>query len=63
MTFKQAIGPAVSAFAGAAAGALSALPSSDFLSLASAERALLGAALAGVIAVAHLYQPKPGAPS
>lgn len=63
MNIRQSLMVAGSTFAGAAAGAISALPTSAFLSWPSAERALLGAVLTGVVAVIHLYEPKPGSPS
>lgn len=63
MNIKQSLMVAGSTFAGAAAGALSALPSSTFLSWPSAERALLGAVLTGLIAVVHLFEPAPGVKS
>ncbi len=50
----------LSCFLGAFAGYLEA--HAPLLSVASAKPAIMGAALAGVIAVAHLYQPVPPPP-
>jgi hypothetical protein len=49
----------LSVFIGAASGALMADPTSALLSRQTAVPALVGALVAGLAAVVHLYQPTP----
>lgn len=60
---KQWIGPIASAFIGGVAMYITSnlsggLPPRDQWSAAA-----VGAVMTGIVAVAHLYQPKPGGPS
>jgi hypothetical protein len=55
---NSAVSITSSVFVGAVVGALQADPSA-FVSLATAKQAMMGALLAGLVAVVHFYQPSP----
>jgi hypothetical protein len=59
VNLKNIITTSASAFGGAFFGVITESPGTAFMSRETATRVLAGAAIAGVIAVYHLYEPKP----
>jgi hypothetical protein len=59
MTLKNYVMVGLSAFVSGAAASLATVPTSALLSEATAKPFLVGAVMAGIVAVVHLYQPVP----
>jgi hypothetical protein len=61
MTLKNYLTVGISAFVSGAVASLATVPTSALLSEATAKPFLVGAVMAGLAAVFHLYQPAPKA--